>query len=83
MEVRGFRGVSRRRREVTTKRSAAATPAPELVHRDFRADSPNQLWVTDITYVSTWSTFLCVTILLDVWSRREVGWAMRTDLRAD
>ena len=83
MKEQGLRGASRRRREGTTKRSAAATPAPDLVRREFRADGPNQLWVADITYVPTWSTFLYVAIVLDVWSRRVVGWAMRTHLRTD
>lgn len=83
MKEQGLRGVSRRRGVRTTQRSTAASAAPDLVHRDFRADGPNQLWVADITYVPTWSTFLYVAVVLDVWSRRIIGWAMRTHLRAD
>lgn len=83
MKEQGLQGVSRRRGVRTTRRSAGASPAPDLVRREFRADRRNQLWVADITYVPTWSGFLYLAIVLDVWSRRIVGWAMRTHLRAD
>ena len=52
-----------------------------MVDRKFTATEPNQLWVADITYVPTWSGFLFVAIVLDVFSRRVVGWAMATNLR--
>lgn len=80
MKARGLQGVSRRRGVRTTRRRAGASPAPDLVRREFRADGPNQLWVADITYVPTWSGFLYLAVVLDVWSRRIVGWAMRTHL---
>jgi putative transposase len=83
MKAESLRGVSRRRGVCTTRRSADASPAPDLVRREFRAERPNQLWVADITYVPTWSGFLYLAIVLDVWSRRIVGWAMRTHLRTD
>jgi transposase InsO family protein len=50
-----------------------ATLAPDLVNRDFRATAPNQLWVADITYVPTAAGFLCLAVVLDVFSRRNVG----------
>jgi len=53
------------------------------VDRNFTATGPNQLWVADITYVPTWSGFLFPAIVLDVWSRRVVGWAMETHLRTE
>jgi putative transposase len=81
MRAAGLRGVSRRKRVVTTVRSAGARPAPDLVQRTFSAAGPNQLWVADITYVPTWSGFLYVAVVLDAWSRRIVGWAMETHLR--
>jgi putative transposase len=53
-----------------------------LVERKFTADGPNQLWVADITYIPTWSGFLYLAVVLDVWSRRIVGWSMATHLRS-
>lgn len=78
----GLSGVSRRRRLVTTRRDPVSRPAPDLVQRRFRADGPDQLWVADITYVPTGSGFLYLAIVLDVWSRRIVGWSMAGHLRA-
>jgi len=83
MKAQGLQGVSRRRGIRTTRRSTDAAPAPDLVRREFHADGPDQLWVADITYVPTWSGFLYLAVVLDVWSRRVVGWAMRTHLRTD
>ena len=83
MKAQGLQGVSRRRGIRTTRRSTDAAPAPDLVRRAFHADGPDQLWVADITYVPTWSGFLYLAMVLDVWSRRIVGWAMRTHLRTD
>ena len=85
MRIAGLRGVSRRRGFViTTQRDPAQRPAPDLVNRRFVAAGPNQLWVADMTYVPTWAGFLFLAIVLDVWSRRIVGWAigerMTTDL---
>ena len=51
-------------------------PAPDLVKREFAADGPNQLWVADMTYVPTWAGFIYLAVVLDVWSRRVVGWAI-------
>lgn len=76
-------GVSRRRGVRTTRRGAVETPAADLVRRDFTATTPNQLWVADITYVPTWAGFLYLAIVLDVFSRRIVGWAMATHLKTE
>jgi len=81
MRQAGLRGISRRRFVVTTRRDTAARPAPDLVERRFKAEGPNQLWVADITYIPTWEGFLVLAIVLDVWSRRVVGWSMATSLR--
>ena len=78
-----IRGVSPRKWKRTTLRAKKARPAPDLVDRDFTATGPNQVWVADITYISTWAGFLFLAIVLDVWSRRIVGWAMATHLRTD
>ena len=80
MREAGIEGVSRRRRGKTTTRSTRHAPAADLVDRDFSADAPDQLWVADITYVPTWSGFLYLAVVLDVWSRRIVGWSMATTL---
>ena len=83
MQAAGLRGVCRRRSVRTTKRAKRARPAPDLVNRNFTATRPNRLWVADITYVPTWAGVLYLAVVLDVWSRRVVGWAMRKDLGAE
>ena len=80
MSEGNVQGVSRRRSTRTTWRAKDARPAPDLVDRAFVATGPNELWVADITYVPTWAGFLYLAIVLDVWSRRIVGWAMATHL---
>lgn len=81
MKASDLQGVSRRKRTVTTHRDRSARPAPDLVDRQFSASRPNVLWVADITYVPTWCGFLYLAVVLDVWSRKIVGWAMATHLR--
>jgi len=81
MKVAALQGVSRRKSTRTTRRDRSARPAPDLVDRNFVADKPNALWVADITYVPTWAGFLFLAVVLDVWSRKIVGWAMATHLR--
>jgi putative transposase len=77
MRQAAIRGVSRRRSfVVTTRRDARQRPAPDLVNRRFVAAGPNRLWVADMTYVPTWAGFIYLAIVLDVWSRRVVGWAI-------
>lgn len=83
MKAAGIEGVTRRRRRGLTRRDRDARPAPDLVERNFEADGPDQLWVADITYVPTWNGFLYLSVVLDAWSRRVVGWAMATHLRSE
>lgn len=84
MRRAAIRGISRRRGFiVTTERDARRRPAPDLVKRKFEADAPNQLWVADMTYVPTWAGFLYLAIVLDVWSRRVVGWSMGEQMTVD
>jgi transposase InsO family protein len=83
MQAAGIVGVSRRRWIATTTRTPDRRPAPDLVERQFRADGPNRLWVADATYIPTWSGFLFLAIVLDVFSRKVVGWAMSTRLRTE
>ena len=82
MKLAGLEGISRRRKYRST-RDKDARPAPDLVDRKFVATTPNQLWVADITYVPTWAGFLYLAVVLDVYSRRVVGWAMATHLRTE
>lgn len=76
MRANGLRGVSRRRGWcVTTKRDKDHRPAPDLVQREFTATGINQLWVADMTYIPTWAGFVYLAVVLDVYSRKVVGWA--------
>jgi putative transposase len=79
MRDAGIAGVSRRKFAVTTVRDGGRQ-APDLVDRRFTADAPNVLWVADITYVPTWAGFVYLAVVLDVFSRRIVGWSMSTTL---
>jgi putative transposase len=72
--------VSRRKSFHTTRRDPRARPAPDLVDRKFTASGPDQLWVADITYIPTLAGFLFLAVVLDVWSRKIVGWAMSARL---
>ncbi len=85
MRQQGLQGVSRRRlhRPITTVRDHDAVPARDLVQRDFHATRPNVLWVADITYVPTLEGFLYLACVLDVYTRRCVGWAMRDTLAGE
>jgi putative transposase len=83
MKEANLRGVCRRKGFRTTVRDDEKRPSPDLVHRDFTAQRPNQLWVADITYIPTWAGFLFLAVVLDVWSRRIVGWSMATHLRTE
>jgi putative transposase len=78
-----LRGVSRRRRVTTTVRAGRSRPAPDLVDRHFVAEARDQLWVADITYIPTRSGFLYLAVVVDVWSRRVVGWSMATHLKTE
>jgi len=83
MRAAGLRGVSRRKWITTTVRDHVAKAAPDLVERNFTATGPNHLWVADITYIPTWEGFLFLAVVLDVWSRRIVGWAFAAHLRTE
>ena len=72
MSEAGIAGVTRR----TTRPDNRAEPAPDLVDRDFSADRPDRLWVADATYIPTLEGFLSLAVVLDVFSRRILGWSM-------
>ncbi|MGF6920249.1 DDE-type integrase/transposase/recombinase [Paraburkholderia sp. 40] len=80
MRMAGLCGASRRRRPRTTRPGAGGRRAPDLVRRRFSADATNVLWVADATYVPTGEGFLYLAVVLDVFSRRIIGWAMSNHL---
>jgi len=83
MRLSNLRGV-RRGKVVRTTISDRAVPCPlDRVNRQFKADRPNQLWVSDFTYVSTWQGWQYVAFVIDVFARRIVGWRQSSSMRTD
>jgi len=83
MRQDGLRGV-RRGKVVRTTTPDSKAPCPlDRVQRVFKADRPNQLWVSDFTYVSTWQGFVYVAFVIDVFARRIVGWRVSRSMRTD
>jgi putative transposase len=83
MRRQGLRGVVRGK-VVRTTISDPKAPCPlDKVKRQFRAARPNQLWVSDFTYVSTWQGWLYVAFVIDVFARRIVGWRVSSSMRTD
>jgi len=79
----GLQG-ARRGKSVRTTVPDTSAPRPlDLVNRVFRAERPNQLWVSDFTYVSTWQGWLYVAFVIDVFARRIVGWRVSSGMRTD
>jgi transposase InsO family protein len=84
MRAMGLRGVTRGRAFTITTVRDDGTPRPaDLVQRTFTAPRPNALWVADLTYVATWTGFVYVAFVIDVFARRIVGWRVATTLRTD
>jgi transposase InsO family protein len=83
MREMGLRGVVRGRKCKTTIVDDEAARPADLVQRDFTATRPNQLWVSDLTYVATWRGFVYVAFVIDVFARRIVGWRTSSSLRTD
>jgi transposase InsO family protein len=83
MRLRGLRAKKTKRFKTTTKRDKAARAAPNLLERDFTTDRPNQKWVTDITYIRTAEGWLYLAAVLDLFSRRIVGWVMSDRMISD
>ncbi len=83
MKRRGLRGVVRGK-TVRTTFSDKNAPCPlDHVRRNFKADRPNKLWVSDFTYVSTWRGFVYVAFVIDVFASRIVGWRASSSARTD
>ena len=81
MRELGIRGASRRRKTFTTRQDPDAWRAPDLVERDFTADRPDALWVTDLTYVPTRAGMAYVCFIVDAFSRRIVGWRVASHMK--
>jgi putative transposase len=81
MRAAGIAGVRRGKRVRTTKPDPAAARHPDLVGRNFTATEPNQLWVTDLTFVPTWAGVAYVCFLTDAFSRMIVGWRVASHMR--
>jgi len=83
MKRLGLEG-ARRGKIIKTTRPDKSVPCPlDRVNRQFRAERPNQLWVADFTYVSTWQGWLYVAFVIDVFARRIVGWRVSTSMHTD
>ena len=84
MRELGIEGISRRRKKVfTTRQDPDALRAPDLVNRNFTADCPDALWVTDLTYVPTRSGMAYVCFIVDAFSRRIVGWRVASNMKTE
>lgn len=83
MKVMGLEGVRRGRRIKTTQRDDAVPCPLDRVKRQFRAERPNALWVADFTYCWTWSGFVYVAFVTDVFARRIVGWRVSALMKTD
>jgi putative transposase len=81
MRAAGITGVRRGKRVRTTKPDPGAARHPDLVGRDLTATAPNQLWVTDLTFVATWAGIVYVCFITDVFSRMIVGWRVAGHMR--
>lgn len=83
MKLQGLRGAIRGKRVRTTIPDVSAQRPLDRVNRQFKADRPNQLWVSDFTYVSTWQGWLYVAFVIDVFARRIVGWRVSSSMTTD
>lgn len=80
MREMGLKGVVRGRKIITTNPDTARPCPDDRVNRAFRADRPNQLWVSDFTYVPSWSGTVYVAFVIDVFARKIVGWRVSTSM---
>lgn len=83
MRELGIEGARRGPKMKTTRADERASRPPDLVERRFTAERPNQLWVTDLTYVPTWAGMVYVSFITDVFSRTIVGWRVASNMRTD
>ena len=80
MRKMGLRSIVRRRFKVTTNSQHKYPVAPNFLQRDFAAQHPNRVWVSDLTYLRVARGWLYLVVFIDLYSRRVVGWALSTAL---
>lgn len=80
MKAMGIQGVVRGQKPITTNPDTSQPCPDDKVNRDFTADMPNQLWVSDFTYASSWQGMVYVAFVIDVFARRIVGWRVSTSM---
>ena len=80
MKVMGIQGVVRGRKPITTNPDTSQPCPDDKVQRQFTASLPNQLWVSDFTYVSSWQGVVYVAFVIDVFARKIVGWRVSTSM---
>ena len=73
----------KRRFRKTTEARAGQRVAPNLLKQNFESNAPNRIWVSDITYIRTWKGWLYACFIIDLFSRKVVGWALRDHMRAE
>ncbi|MDR1803330.1 MAG: IS3 family transposase [Treponema sp.] len=83
MREMGLRARRRRKRVKTTDSDHKQAVAENILKRDFHAENPGEKWVSDITYLGTTSGWLYLTVILDLWDRKVIGWAMSEELTAE
>lgn len=83
MRKLGLQGAIRGKKVFTTHSDASAPKPPDLVEREFKATRPNQLWVADFTYVATWQGMVYAAFVIDVYSRKIVGWRVSSSMKTD
>jgi putative transposase len=83
MRQLGIQGVNRTKKVRTTRPDERAARHPDLVDRQFVADRPYALWVTDLTFVPTWSGVAYVCFIVDAYSRMIVGWRCAANMRTE
>jgi len=83
MGLLGIAGICGRKKIKTTRRDPSHPLAADLVERDFSADAPDELWLTDVTYIATDEGWLYLCSILDVFSRRLLGWSMADHMRTE
>ena len=83
MKAMGIQGVVRGQKPITTNPDTSQPCPDDKVNREFTADMPNQLWVSDFTYVSSWQGMVYVALVIDVFARKIVGWRVSTEVVAE
>jgi len=83
LRLAGLQGCHRRKGPAAPRRTPGPPPAPDLVQRQFTAAAPDRLWVADITYIPTWQGWLYLAIVMDLFSRKVVGWATASTIRRE